>query len=254
MDRNHIVNLRDIGGVRGLDGKRVKKNLLLRSGEPYHICAEDRKMLEETYHLGLIVDFRKQDEVLERPDDTFAGAKYCHINVMEEIAGRSTSKYDMEKTAGQVDVDVTMQRLYREIVTDAGARERYRRFLRLLLENPDGHAALFHCYAGKDRTGLGAALILGILGVSFEDIMQDYLKTNQQRAEENERLIDEERKKGASGAKLEALYKIFSVDASYLLAARDELEKKYGNFETYVRDGIGLTDEEVSAFRNKFLE
>ena len=253
MEQNHIINFRDLGGMQGIHGKHVKKNLLLRSGELYHICAEDRKMLEETYHLGLIIDFRKQDEVLERPDDAIAGAKYHHINVMEEIVGRSTSKYDMEKTAGQKDVDRTMQSLYREIITDAGARKRYREFLRLLLENPDGHAALFHCYAGKDRTGLGAALILGILGVSFDDIMRDYLQTNQQRAEENERLIEEERKNGASEAKIAALYKIFSVDETYLLAARDELLSKYGSFETYVRDGIGLTEEEVDAFQKKFL-
>ena len=254
MTQNHIVNFRDIGGMRGMDGKHVKKNLLLRSGELYHICTEEKKMLEETYHLGLIADFRKQDEVQERPDDDIPGARYCHLNVMAEIIGRSTSKYDMEKTAGQEDVDAAMQSLYREIVTDAGSRKTYREFIKLLLENSDGHAALFHCYAGKDRTGLGAALILGILGVSFENMMQDYLQTNVQRAEENERIIEEERKNGASEAKIAALYKIFSVDASYLLAAKNEMEKKYGNFETYVRDGIGLTDEEIGAFREKFLE
>lgn len=254
MSQNHIVNLRDIGGVSGLGGRTVKKNVLLRSGELWRLCEEDKRMLRDRYHLGLIADFRKQDEVTERPDDAIEGAVYHHIDVMEEIVGKSTGKYDLEKTAGQQDVDSAMRSLYREIVTDAGARRQYRYFLQLLLENPDGHAALFHCYAGKDRTGLGAALILGILGVSFEDMMWDYLLTNEQRAEENARIIEAEREKGASPEVVAALYKIYGVDASYLEAARDEVMTRWGGFSSYVREGIGFSDEETAAFRKKYLE
>jgi protein-tyrosine phosphatase len=116
--------------------------------------------------------------------------------------------------------------MYRWFVTDAGARARFAAVLRVIAE-ADGAPVLFHCTAGKDRTGWTAALLLTALGVPREAVLADYLLTNERAA----RLI-------ARADPL--LLPLARADAAYLDAAFDEIARGWPTFEAFWHDGLGL--------------
>jgi protein-tyrosine phosphatase len=127
----------------------------------------------------------------------------------------------------------------------------YRKFIDVLL-NPQG-ALLFHCFAGKDRTGWGAVIILKILGVSDEDIVEDYLATNAGRKAANDQLIEEYRAKGFTDEQLIYLEELMSVKASYLEVAFNIVREKFSTFDNYLAQVLNVTDEEVAKLRRLYL-
>jgi protein-tyrosine phosphatase len=129
---------------------------------------------------------------------------------------------------------------------------RYKPFFEKLLALPDGQALLFHCTAGKDRTGIGAALLLYALGVPYDTIVADYTATNYYRASENERMVKgmvqgmhiaEPVARGMMGAKREYL------ETSFAAIRRD-----YGSIDAFLEGPVGLDASKRQALRNKFLE
>ncbi len=175
-----IHNLRDYGGYRVADGGRVKSGLLFRSGQ--HIEASDRDLeILQRLDIRTVIDLRGKSErqrfPCRRPAD-FAARIIAHD-------GETTSAPPHEAGAGQGNATGAM--------TAALARERMLAVYTNMPQNPamiamfgaylealanrDG-ASLVHCFAGKDRTGVAASLLLHALGVHREDIVSEYLKTN----------------------------------------------------------------------------
>lgn len=248
------VNFRDIGNLPGYVGRRVKNGCLLRSGELWRLSEEEKRELEETWHLGLILDLRLKGETEEKPDDAIRGARYVHLDLLAGLGSRhAASQKELFAAAATADVDTIMQETYRSLALDPHARSQYGRMLRLLLDLEPEKSALWHCFAGKDRTGFCAALVLGILGVSYEKILEDYLFTNVLRKEANEELLKEARSGGLAPERETAFRRILEVDCSYLDASFEALENVYGSFEAYVKNGIGLTEKELERFREKYL-
>jgi len=141
--------------------------------------------------------------------------------------------------------------VYRELVVSPEARVGYRQFVDVLLGSKG--SVLFHCFAGKDRTGWGAVIVLKILGVSEEDIVSDYLATIEGRKGANSRLIEEQREKGLSQEQLDVFEELMSVKGSYLEAAFNAVEEEYGSFDDYLRQGLGVEDDEITLLRNLYL-
>jgi protein-tyrosine phosphatase len=145
-----------------------------------------------------------------------------------------------------------MDLTYATFIHDAYAAKAYRRFVEILLAAEEG-ASLFHCHAGKDRTGIAAAIILSILGVSWENILADYLKTNVMREAGNNVYFDTARRQGAAEASVAALEVVLTVRPEFLRRSADEASKLYGSFHGYIRDGIGVTAEETRELRRMYL-
>lgn len=246
-----IVNFRDLGGYRGIEKKKVKSNCFFRSGELYQLSDDDKAALSNTYNVKCVVDFRSQKEVVEKPDDNIKGIEFHNIDILKGFHNKSTSKKELFRMSGG-DPGAEMALLYKEIVLDETAQDSYRQFFRLLLELDEG-ACLFHCYAGKDRTGLGAALILGILGVSYDDIVRDYLLTNKFRKTANAIILKEAKKNGASKEALKSIEVALCVDRLYLDSAKQAVDKVFGGFFPYVQGVLQISNDEIEAFRNKYL-
>ena len=104
---------------------------------------------------------------------------------------------------------------------------------------------VFHCTAGKDRTGFAAALILRSLGVSDEDVMRDYLLTNERLA------MPDASRHGLTPEVSEVLWR---VRPEFLRAALDAVDTDYGGLEGYFREGLGLGDAEREQLRQLYLE
>ncbi len=140
------------------------------------------------------------------------------------------------------------------LVTDEG-KAAYRAFFDTLLQLGDGEAVLWHCSQGKDRAGMAAVLLLYALGADDDTVKQDYLLTN--RAYEE--LIAETKKKADELGLNEDETKEYvgtaaAVSEDFLHLALNSINNEYGSVQNYLTDGLGLSDEDITALRDKFLE
>lgn len=139
------------------------------------------------------------------------------------------------------DIVAHMQDTYRGFVRQN--TERFAEFFQHLLAS--GEPTVFHCTAGKDRTGFAAALLLKALGASDEEVMADYLLTN-------DRLLLPEGSRW--GLPREAMAVLWRVQPDFLQAALDEVDRRYGSLEGYLREGLRLGDAERRELRARYRE
>lgn len=171
-----VFNLRDLGGVRTVDGHTVQHGLLFRSDSPHRATADDLDRLR-SLGLQLVIDLRQATE-----RDTFGvvtadvAARHAHLPVFDALtgSGRHALSGDVEQEMlaaarrhGQAGEYLYM--VERGAATFVGALE--------LLAEDGGLPALFHCAVGKDRTGVLAALALTLVGVAPRDVAADYART-----------------------------------------------------------------------------
>ena len=133
--------------------------------------------------------------------------------------------------------------MYRQLPIDHA--DSYARLFRLLLA-PGALPALIHCTSGKDRTGFGAALLLGLLGVPREDVVEDYLLTNRYRRD-----ID-----FLVGTRVsrEVLDVVTSARAEYLDAAFEAIEARWGSLQQYGLHALQLTADDTATLQRLLLE
>lgn len=248
-----IVNFRDMGGYKTNEGKVVKKGLLYRSGQLVGLSEQVKKDVVDQYHIKTIVDFRQEKEIREDPDDRIDGTVYHHIDIMDkEESGKGASLDDFLTQEGDPYQD--MKSVYYEMIMKESAQVGYHRFLTLVSE-PNQQGIIFHCFAGKDRTGIGAMLILEVLGVSREDIMRDYLQTNQDRKEANAELLAQFKAEGKTDEELKKLDILLCVEKAYLEEAWKIIHQNYGSFDNYIRKGLQHSPEELrKAMKRLYVE
>lgn len=250
---NNPVNFRDLGGKRGFGGKIVKSKKLLRSGQIVGLSSQEKAILLDEYKLKNIIDFRDESEVVRTPDDALVGTKYYHINVMKDTKLKAVNMDNVKDHLHPSEMRQFMLDVYKEIILNETSHKAYRQFLLLLLEENDG-SSLFHCFAGKDRTGIAAAIVLNILGISKEVIMKDYLLTNEQRKVANEQIINDLQKKGFSLEAQESFMIALNVEKEYLQNAFDIASKEYGSFDNYIKEALGFSVDEQEHMRNLYLQ
>ncbi len=245
-----LVNFRDIGNIATQDGKRVKPNLFLRSGEVVNVHQSTVDRLLNEYKLETIIDLRGEKETTERPDDILTGVDYVNIDILKDVKGQGASFEDLLKGAGTADIG--MLELYEELVLTDGARRGYQQFLELILNKPKS-PILFHCFAGKDRTGMAAAIILKSLNVSDKLIFDDYLKTNEMRKEANQLIVNDLRSKGLTEEQLNEVLVMMNVDKRYLEHSFKIIDKEFGGFEQYITEGLRMPKDFFTEMKGNFI-
>ena len=244
-----IANLRDIGGYRTSDGHWVKMGLLYRSDQLDRVSDADLKAMERL-GLRLVADLRTESERTREPDRLPRGSQPLILDVAGDSAGSLGG--DMRKAMAAIAAGKGAELLTeanRDFVSLGSAKRAYA----TLLGQMNGAPILYHCTAGKDRTGWASAVILTLLGVPRETVMADYLASNSYLRAKNERA---KQMLAKSGSPIEPshLEPVLTVRASYLDAAFDEVAKRYGSFDAYVRQGLGLGDAEIDALKSAYLQ
>ena len=239
-------NFRDVAGTGAgyptRDGGRVRRGVFYRSNE-LQLTAEDATTLAGL-GVTMIHDLRGSQEIEAHPDTEVSGATWQHVEV---------SGIPMEMVEGLHDTDAAirvMRDVYDAFVRDPKARASYSRLLTDLATA--GVPQLFHCTAGKDRTGWAAALLLEIAGVDRATIIADYLLTNDVSSATRAKylaLIAEH-----LGAEKAAVYEpAMIVEESYLQTAYDAVDEVYGSMDGYLADGLGLSSDMVASLRARLV-
>lgn len=217
-------NFRDIGGYRTRDGRQVKWGKLFRSGEISGLTDEDRRYLG-SIPITSVVDFRAAAEASSAPDILPENAynTYAFPIIPGNLMGEENRLPDKEEavkmmldtnTAFASDLDITNQ---------------FRFFFETIL-NKDNTPLVFHCSAGKDRTGMAAALILSGLGVDETTVMKDYMLSNKCTVEKYAAMVE----------RYPNLQPLIEVSETYLETALNRIKTDHGSIDTYLTDILGV--------------
>jgi len=245
-------NFRDLGGYRTLDGRHVRWGLLFRSDSLHQLTKHDLKRLSKL-DLGWIVDFRSPKEKETMPDrlPVDMTAQLVEIPIVDSSTQiYQRSRDDIVKDLKNIDPYHSLALTNTELATRFTAE--MRKFIDVLL-SADGRPILFHCTAGKDRTGFAAAITLRILGVPQDIVMEDYLLSNKYFYAAHRRNVFLLRLlKGKQVA--DVVLGMIKADAAYLSAAFRAIDQNYGSFENYVQDALGLTIQDIDRLKASYLE
>jgi protein-tyrosine phosphatase len=252
-------NTRDFGGIVTTEGRRLREGVLLRAGALGRLTDGDVAKLAQR-KLTCVVDLRDASEINAAPPDrlpTEPSPRVRHIPVFDPdhpIFTYVSAVLMGHQVAPAAPVDGSpgaMLGIYRWMVTDAGARAGLGAALRAVAE-AGGEALLFHCSAGKDRTGWLSATVLSILRVDPETIVADYLATNDYSRATHVAIMNAMRANGRV-AHPEVLLPLFEARLEYLTAAYGEVKRGYGDMDRYVRDGLDVDDETADTLRQLLL-
>lgn len=236
------INFRDLGGYKTTDGHELKWDKIFRSADLSHLSDQDIALLQEK-HIATVVDFRSDDEVSKAKDRLPVNADYVQLPAGSEQVG-NMMKGMMNATSG----DSMMIGFYSHI---GHLSAKYRPFFQKLLELPDTSALVFHCTAGKDRTGIGAAFLLYALGVPQQTIMDDYLASNIYRKDANEQMV----KMMAQAHINEQVAKdVAAVKPAYLQATFNAINKQYGSMDNFMEKELGIGKKEKQLLKSKYLD
>ncbi len=181
----NIENFRDLGGIETEDGKTVKNGKLFRCAD---LSSASENDIEKIKQLGIdtIIDFRSTRETMVKKDPEIENVKYYHINLFKEKLD-GIERNDKEDHFYEWMIEQSydypnrfadqMVRNYSTMISEEYPLNGYRRFFDILLDE-NNNKILWHCSAGKDRTGIAAILILEALGADRDQIYENYLETN----------------------------------------------------------------------------
>lgn len=230
-------NFRDLGGYAGLDGRSVRWRALYRSDHLAGLTQEDARVLAG---LGLarVVDFRGVGESTG-PSAALPALRYQALPIEPTVVQRAK---ELALTGQAMTAPIAaglMRETYRAFVSDNQAQ--FAGLFAQLLD--EGAPLVFHCTAGKDRTGFAAALILLALGVSRETVVQDYLLTN---------ALYRRPAQVEGSAPAPVLDVIWSVQTDFLDAALQTVERDFGDLPRYLRR-LGLDEVALARLRQRYL-
>jgi protein-tyrosine phosphatase len=243
------VNFRDIGGYQSGDGRTVKKGLVYRSDHLSRLTAKDQELLQQ---LGfkVVCDFRTTREQQNAPDRLpIDGSIRLHSLPVEAndfdpatVAGRLEAGDD-----GWLNIEFFIK-LYQSYLDDFGPVWG----TVLSLASSDRNLPLvFHCTGGKDRTGVCAALLLKVLGVSEADIIADHDLSNLYNAE---RLQPIYARFAAMGIDAQKAAPYLQAPLEPLIAMFEHLKKNYGTVEDYLLKKAGLGEKTLADLRAILLQ
>jgi protein-tyrosine phosphatase len=232
-------NFRDLGGYLTTDGRHVRRGQVFRSDHLAGLTDADVARLQ-ALGIGHSLDFRGVAEYTATPY-AIAGLQRVALTIEPTVIARMqalVAQGIVPTTEETVDL---MRETYRDFVNHNA--DTYGRFMKHLLEQPTPQ--VFHCTAGKDRTGFAAALVLSALGVDRATIEHDYLLTNQLYKRDA-------RLEGQGHAHVMKV--LWQVQPEFLDAAFEAVDGQHGGMTDYLHGAIGLSTQELAELRKLLLE
>lgn len=251
-----VDNFRDMGGYRARDGRTVRWGRLFRSGHLGNMSeACGTEMLARD--IETVIDFRSDAEKEHRPVQwpcTWR-PRYHAVpiggNAAAWVRAMITSIAEADFPADEARAQFLTAFKTIPIQNAPGLKTLFD----ILLDDHQGNAALFHCTAGKDRTGIAAALVLRALDIDEEQVLEDFLMTNQVVDLETASTALAERIGARAGKRVtaEAVRPLVGVEADFLRAADTAIADRFGSLSTYMQTALGLTPDRQDRLKDMYL-
>lgn len=263
-----IVNMRDLGGIEVADNRHVKSGLLIRAAHLADATQADLQRLA-ALPVAKVIDFRLEPEKQGREDQLIPGAEYISLPV--DASGKAFEQGDAEAQKEltrhkQFDVKKIIlfmafneraqqvaQQMYPTLLFSPACQQQYTQFFRELITTDSG-AVFYHCTQGKDRTGISSALLLGALGADREAIIADFDASNITYEADVRKYSRRVRLFGGGEKELGVVQAFLGVNTANFIKALDRLESEYGSIDNYLKQVIGLTDEDLGILRQRYIE
>ena len=237
-----LINARDIS-----QENNIKKNRLLRSEDLTKLSKNDLDKLQNKHNVKVIIDLRMEHEK-KKKDILFPDVKYVEIpfNNYKELKTIADKKARKHKNG----IFPNLCEYYRLLVS-RDKKENWHKIFSLIYDNKDG-AILWHCQQGKDRTGVVAAILEYALGLSDEEVMNDYLYTNNN-------LLTPLKYKIISFffvfKKLRREFmELFTARKEYLLATINYIKETYGGIDGFLKEMCGIDENKKLELRKIYLK
>lgn len=275
-DVTGVSNARQLGGYINTEGRAIKQNVLLRTGSLAHITDDGIKALQEKYKVSDIMDFRYERELNPNTTDReIEGIAHHNIPMAPskaraaEVFSNDPEKFaklqELSRNAGKPggSIALTIFQAENGIVNAHNAVEYFktdeaagyfRDAFEIFLNKPEDAAILFHCAGGKDRTGIVSMLLLSALDFDKDIIMQDYMMTNTANAKQIEEVTAAAEEYTDDP---ELRYNIIYSAAVYPELMEENIDyftKQYGSVKGFLREKVGLTDEDFAKLKELYLE
>ena len=253
-----LTNFRDLGGYLTADGKRTKWGKLLRSAAHDSISDRDAALLQKM-GVKTVLDYRTTPEVADHADREIEGVVYKRLSPMENPNATNTLDVNQSRNMKSAeDVIAMMSGINQMLAGDAYCNSVYREMMNIVMDTAQV-PFVQHCTSGKDRVGAGSATILLALGVPRETILADYLLSNENQLSASK--LGTGAASAASQAGMEItpeMLQMFAlltkVHKEYLEAFFATIDAKFGGTEGYLKQGLGLTDEDLARVKELYLE
>ena len=248
-----IDNFRDMGGYTTLDGRQVKWGVLYRSGNLAHASRADLKGLA-ALELATLIDFRSGMEKEEEPNILPEPPSFVVVEIPTLDGGDLTVAEEImqrieDGNFEDFDPNAVMLEANRAFATVFTPQ--FSEFVHTVAD-ANGAPVMWHCTAGKDRTGFAAAFLLRILGVDDDVIMADYMESKAHSLASRKTELSLLRLfKGDEAADKLAI--LMGVEEAWLEAAFDAIDERWGSFDTYVSEGLELSPEQIGQLRDNLL-
>src|SRR5699024_1712594 len=250
-----ITNFRDLGGTQNKEGQMILSKKLLRSGELSRVAIKEQTELLEVYELGKIIDLRSEAEVAERPDITFENTEYRHIDIFKNEKNEGTGLDDFKEMPTVEQAHEYMNHTYYTMATNKEAQEGFTQMIEETFSTiSSNNSVLFHCFAGKDRTGVSAALLLEILNVSRDVIYTDYMATNALRVKENNELVQLAQANGLNTKSVAAFRVALNVETDYLDTFYRTVNDEFGTIQDFISTQLQISSTTQKDLRHLLLK
>jgi len=263
-EKRHIslegqTNFRDIGGYKTTDGQTVKWGEVYRTGELPRLTDEDVALLKKL-DLQMVHNFLLEEEIVQRGQDRLPSSTQLVENPIKTSADDLVLAVLEARKTG--DFSVVPPDLNKEVhrVLAREGREEYAAMIRAL-SDPENRPFAFHCSHGVHRTGTATAILLSALGVPWETVREDYLLSNTFRAEENDKRIEQLTAEAAKTLGVPSdevdttnMVAFYILQGDYIDGTLEVIFQEYGSMESYLQNGLELSDQEIEILRQQLLE
>lgn len=251
MELMSVKNFRELGGIKNKDGKQIRKGCFYRSGKLSGLCERDIQIIQKL-NLKLILDLRGEEEANKFPDEVPKDCAYVRIS---GIPGHDPKKQNLNfmNLIHDNSSEEEIRHLHQILIDSYLAMPFDNEALKYLLHHikEKDEPILFHCSAGKDRTGFLSAALLLLLDAEESVIMKNYMESNRYFTFTLKDFMERHHLKNEAVGRmaLDTLY----VKEAYLQSALNEIQGRYGTYMKYFKEEYELTNEDIQYIRQKYL-
>ena len=253
VDFEDVINFRDIGGLKTQDGRQVRWGKIFRSDNLADLKPTDFEKFNNL-KIQTVFDLRTESEIKGKEDQLPKNVRYIQAPTVKDN-GDMLTQLRGKLLRGEISEDQSFQmitELYQNIVTSDLAS--LRELLRNILASDE--PVLYHCSAGKDRTGVVTAMILSILNVDRKTIFDEYLMSNYYRRDKLKKILRKAKLGKIIKPKinLKVIENFMSVDERYLAATFDVIDTQYGGIDLFIKNQLQISDQDREQIIKKLTQ